>query len=1218
MPEVEESRIKIVITGEDKGSVKNIDEQIARLRSLDRAIKKLNESANKLSGARINTYFKILDQAFKNFEIKTSEQTIQVIGKLAELSKRVKASDAQKFKDVANGIREVIKSTEGLDKVDSEKLASLATLAQAGRTAAQRAMRSASAGLRKPKGSDLEGVKFVDDSESPRGGGTNIEDSTQAVKENAQTVLMAQTAWWKFKNAVSQAWESTKNSPVGVKAQAEWAKFKNAVSQAWGSVKSFSVGVAHATKSVWQFGKSAVAHIAPVAKAFWNLSKSALASSPIVRGFRAIGAAAKNMGEKLRRSFSDIMRIVKYRAIRSMIKAITQGISEGMKNAYHYAVLTGNEFANSMDMISTASLYAKNSLGALAMPLINLVAPAIDYVVEKFVSLINIINEAIATLTGQATWTRAIKTAKQWGEETEDAGGKAKKAIDEYKNTILGIDEINPLNGVNDNGGTGGGGGGGADDYGTMFETMETATSKWSQTLDKFFDPFKKAWDEKGQGVVESFQNAMTNVKSLITTVGTSFANVWGDGTGQTILENILQTFTNINNMISNIATNLETAWKSGGGDTIAENLLGLWTDISGHVSNITEKMASWAGDLDFTPLISSIGDLTGGFRDLVNVSWSVLEDAWDKVLAPLAKWAIEDALPTVLSDIGAAFGDIAKIIKDNPQFMDSIANLVDSFKTLAGIVWTKLKNAWDDILKPLSEYVIGTVLPDFINTLATAMETLGNVLEVAWPIIKPALKFFLDMTAEAFDYAVTALGNLLGAINDLANGDYDGAGQKIDDFYQKMKPFFDQMGAPGQIVEFGYQFTVSLREANGNDLEELGKLDPVLERMPGTGILAWTVNLALNATSKVDTYVQELLGINPAVQRTINFVAMVGIARQGWTTVYNFLNQYSGGVFGEKVALLKEKWTTIWQFLKDNFGAPFQALVELAKEGWDTVFGWMNKKENSGGEVEKGVKPKKGGTGTWTLESWMLGEKQSGNEVEKGVKPKKGGTGTWTLESWFLDKKRSGGDVEKGVKPKKAWKLPTIFDWIQMDKYWGGTPEKGISLKKGFSSADVSDWMINNYWGEKLYKPIYLSRISSGENKWDTVREWVEEHHLGGNVRIGVELDDPGINTPGRGTLKLKAKAMGGTVASGQLFMARENGLPEMVGSFGGQTAVANNDQIVQGITNGVAQANSAQNRLLQEQNSLLRAILQKEGGNSDVLRALSAANVRVGHAVV
>ena len=53
----------------------------------------------------------------------------------------------------------------------------------------------------------------------------------------------------------------------------------------------------------------------------------------------------------------------------------------------------------------------------------------------------------------------------------------------------------------------------------------------------------------------------------------------------------------------------------------------------------------------------------------------------------------------------------------------------------------------------------------------------------------------------------------------------------------------------------------------------------------------------------------------------------------------------------------------------------------------------------------------------------------------------------------------------------------------------------------------------------------------------------------------------------------KLKAYAGGGFVDAGQLFVAREAGA-EMVGSIGRRTAVANNDQIVEAVSNGVYKA--------------------------------------------
>ncbi len=77
----------------------------------------------------------------------------------------------------------------------------------------------------------------------------------------------------------------------------------------------------------------------------------------------------------------------------------------------------------------------------------------------------------------------------------------------------------------------------------------------------------------------------------------------------------------------------------------------------------------------------------------------------------------------------------------------------------------------------------------------------------------------------------------------------------------------------------------------------------------------------------------------------------------------------------------------------------------------------------------------------------------------------------------------------------------------------------------------------------------------------------------------------------------KLPLFASGGFPEQGQMFIAREAGA-EMVGTIGRKTAVANNDQIVSGIAGGVAEANEEQNALLREQNSLLRAILDKDSG--------------------
>ena len=128
----------------------------------------------------------------------------------------------------------------------------------------------------------------------------------------------------------------------------------------------------------------------------------------------------------------------------------------------------------------------------------------------------------------------------------------------------------------------------------------------------------------------------------------------------------------------------------------------------------------------------------------------------------------------------------------------------------------------------------------------------------------------------------------------------------------------------------------------------------------------------------------------------------------------------------------------------------------------------------------------------------------------------------------------------------------------------------------------------------------------------------------------LGTKLLDTGKNfityTTPVGILYSLAKdifgfADGGFPDAGQLFIAREAGA-EMVGSLGGHTAVANNDQIVEGIREGVEAAMERQNQLLRRQNELLQALLEKEGSAeinvSSFYQAVNRTNQRNGKTII
>ena len=75
-------------------------------------------------------------------------------------------------------------------------------------------------------------------------------------------------------------------------------------------------------------------------------------------------------------------------------------------------------------------------------------------------------------------------------------------------------------------------------------------------------------------------------------------------------------------------------------------------------------------------------------------------------------------------------------------------------------------------------------------------------------------------------------------------------------------------------------------------------------------------------------------------------------------------------------------------------------------------------------------------------------------------------------------------------------------------------------------------------------------------------------------NTAIGVINLIPGVNIKKLDKIKLPRFEEGGFPESASLFFANENGIPEMVGRIGNQTAVANNDQITTAIASAVTQA--------------------------------------------
>lgn len=169
-----------------------------------------------------------------------------------------------------------------------------------------------------------------------------------------------------------------------------------------------------------------------------------LASAPVKRLLPPLDAAQEKL-KHLKYAFATVLT---YGTIYRVIGLFKTGLTDGLDNLYQYSLITGNQFASSMDRAATSLLYLKNSIAAAAEPLINALAPALDFVVDKVVTLLNRFNQLVSALSGKTTYTKAVKQQTKYAEavkDTSDAEDDAKKKADELKRSLTSFDEIHAL-----------------------------------------------------------------------------------------------------------------------------------------------------------------------------------------------------------------------------------------------------------------------------------------------------------------------------------------------------------------------------------------------------------------------------------------------------------------------------------------------------------------------------------------------------------------------------------------------------------------------------------------------------------------------------------------------------------------------------------------------------------------------------------------------------
>lgn len=821
-----------------------------------------------------------------------------------------------------------------------------------------------------------------------------------------------------------------------------------------------------------------------------------LVVSPL-KNFASTVTDAKKRWDKF---ISSLGRIAVYRLIRTALKEITKAMKEGIQNLYLWSQAwqstysSAARFVNTMDKLATAFLYLKNSVGAMISPLLDIVAPVIDALIDKFVALANAINQAIAALSGAGVWRRALKYQYSYAE----AANLTTKAL---KRTVLAFDELNKLDDNNK------GGSGDNLDYSKMFE--EVPVDDW---LARILD--SSSWRILGTGIAAKINEALANLNwdSIKST-----ARIWARRFGSFL-----------DGMLMGISMPLL-------GKSLAEGL-----------NTIALSINTFFKEFHFRELGKHLSD---GFESFINnLEWAdigrALTQKWKALFELVIGFKDVD-----LSGLGAGISTMfVNAIENLP-----ISDLVDAIKTLTPKIATELGIALNGIMTETNKTIGGIDAEGLGSSFATAID---NMLAEIDP--KQAGIFLSNGIKKIIEFATGALktvkwdemrewiGTMITSL--FKNIDLKQGVRNAVDLATKIVellttvvnsiPWEDVGDAIANADTSGLKNGIKgLFESITDGLERAGFMDEV-----ATGIASYFGLKLVGAIAK----------ILPTILTARAFSGGAGGAASG------------GGLF-----------------------ASFGGLSGLFTIDAATVMG-----AGTFAEIATYI-----GTGiVGALAAWFGGQK-IGNMLGKWLFPDD--ASFYENFSWFGE-----NGLFAAVLDETKFKLEEFKD--SFTEYFGNI---GAAYSQVWDSVKEHDFAgligsIGDAWSAE--HPLITSgldsiksKIESFGNSWNSVFDKMERttnakldsirttfNSVLGFLTGGISQLTDGINTLAQTDIgkasrtsansgsRIRMRASGGMVDKGDLFLAGEAG-PEIVTSFGGDSAVMNMDQIISTIAQSVAMAN-------------------------------------------
>lgn len=518
---------------------------------------------------------------------------------------------------------------------------------------------------------------------------------------------------------------------------------------------------------------SALKKIGSAAGKAFSMMKTITAT---VLGMQGSIFKSKSASNGLTNSFSGgIKTLLKYglgiRSLYVLFNKLRSAIVAGMNNLVQYS----SETNSSVSLLSNSMSQLKNAAAAMAAPLLNAIAPALNQIIQLCISAANAINQLISSLTGKGTWIRAKKQTNNYAAGLKKTGSSAKKAAKDIQLSVLAFDELNQLTSNKDNEDSGSGGSGGGAGGAGMFETVpiDEGISDFAQQLK---DAFNNAdWKTLGTLLGEKVNEAIDSVdwNGIGSKIG-----YWFNAAVQTaywFLDTIdfNKIGVHFGELINGAFSEVDFSYV---GAILAKKTLIILDLIIGAIQGI-----------DWGLVGKSISDLLKGAFDewtkwLQGYDWADLgAQLYQKVkdLITGIDWAglatsFYTFLGTALgSAISLIYGFISNLWKDITAYFSSYVTNDDGTKKI-GLDWVAgiLKGIWDGV-KNIFSWIKTNVFQPFINGFKSAfgIHSPSTVMAEQGGYIITGL---LNGIKEGFGKVISWIGNCLSGIRDTIKDKWD------------------------------------------------------------------------------------------------------------------------------------------------------------------------------------------------------------------------------------------------------------------------------------------------------------------------------------------------------------------------------------------------------------------------------------------------------------